>query len=516
MLWPYADPHNIIFRIRPAEGQPTTDDSTGSPRQPGTWIRLKRNGDRITGYRSNDGLSWDVVGTVSITLTDSVYAGLAVCSNNMSALCHGVFKNLSGLIRRSCSDSLVLAFSDSTKINYTIDELGDGVFNMMAEGYKVRPDGEVTHITKLNQLISRPRTTTFLSGAVDSIFLPVTYYDYRANLSNPEFNITWCSDMRNMVQTTLDADRKPVPSTTNTSLRSCVLYLFSGWWRSWYSYTASRRSVHIDTVDSYHRTDIDACFASHLPGYPTSSANGWWFSDSMKLWFRPSNAPGSSFDPLSGKWSNLKNRPLPWGGSVPNEWVGQSYDSTNSYATIVIYDSLKFREKPSGSGMFVFGDSVHATTVDTQYFVRQCNASWVTSTYKFMPLKRRGFGYDAVRYWPPDPSCSVDENFSFTMEMHRKFTYKQGQVFSFTGDDDVWVFINDRLVIDLGGIHEASSQTVDLDTLGLISGEEYWFDLFYCERFTTESNIYITTNMLMYAPPQKRVRNWRRDYGNLD
>lgn len=510
ILWPYESPHNIIFRFRSADGKSTSDDSTRTPRKPGAWIRLKRNGNQFTGYRSDDGISWNVAGKVSFPMNDSVFAGLAVCSNNSSTVCKGVFKNLSGLIRRSYSDSVFLTTSEDTWVKYTVNELSQGVFDMMAEGFKKRHDGSLIHVAALDQLISRQRTVSFLSDAVDSIYLPVTYYEYRADLSNPEFNITWSNHMPRMVRTTLDSDRKPVPTPVNTNLRSCILAQFGN---TWYNLSRSMRKLKIDTVDWKHRDSISACFTQYLPGN-----NGWWFSDSLHLWFRPSDAPDATFDPLSGKWSNLKKRPLAGGGTASNEWVGQWYDSTKQYATVVIYDSLKFREKPQGSGVFVFGDSVYANTKDTMYFVNQCNATifGVKSTYKFMPLKNRGFAYDAVRDYLPVPVCGQIQNYAFTMEMHRKFTYKKGQVFSFTGDDDVWVFINNRLVIDLGGIHPALTQSVNLDTLGLTEGTEYWFDFFFCERAVTESNMYVTTNLLMFSPPQRSVRSWRRDYGNLD
>ncbi|KAK5579632.1 hypothetical protein RB653_009317 [Dictyostelium firmibasis] len=86
-------------------------------------------------------------------------------------------------------------------------------------------------------------------------------------------------------------------------------------------------------------------------------------------------------------------------------------------------------------------------------------------------------------------------NYHFCLEMHASFFYIGGEEFNFKGDDDVWVFINDDLVIDLGAPHTAESASVSLDTLGLTKGKSYNFDFFYCERHTTESYIHISTSI---------------------
>lgn len=106
------------------------------------------------------------------------------------------------------------------------------------------------------------------------------------------------------------------------------------------------------------------------------------------------------------------------------------------------------------------------------------------------------YRFDDGTFFPIDNQLFGNEgqshNYWFTFEVHAQFTYQGGEVFTFRGDDDVWVYINDELVIDLGGVHGAQTASVDLDavaaSIGIAPGNDYAFDLFFAERHTSASS----------------------------
>jgi len=113
---------------------------------------------------------------------------------------------------------------------------------------------------------------------------------------------------------------------------------------------------------------------------------------------------------------------------------------------------------------------------------------WQHKDMEFFPIDYQGWGNQGYPH-----------NYHFTMEMHLQFLYQGGETFTFRGDDDLWVYINGKLAINLGGTHPMLEESINLDELahdlGIEPGNMYSFDLFFAERHFDKSRFMFQTTI---------------------
>jgi fibro-slime domain-containing protein len=110
-----------------------------------------------------------------------------------------------------------------------------------------------------------------------------------------------------------------------------------------------------------------------------------------------------------------------------------------------------------------------------------------------------GLGWVKAKAEQARPSSTGNHNFNFTSEARYWFEYKGGEKLTFRGDDDVWVYINGRLALDIGGVHGPEEASITLDAtaannLKLVKGRIYEVVVFQAERHTDGSNYRLTLN----------------------
>lgn len=199
--------------------------------------------------------------------------------------------------------------------------------------------------------------------------------------------------------------------------------------------------------------------------------------------------------------------------------------------------ALWYRNTNSGNVMDNAGTTPIALETFEESLVLDRVGGATSDVYRYdssahFPLNGRGFG-DTCDEVSPDCCNSGgvcrDRNYHFTTELRYFFQYQGGETLTFRGDDDVWVFVNGRLAVDIGGVHgaqwgrvvlgddgsggatdsncsvhgtgsepsactlEASEVSSDTDNrFGLVRGGVYQIVLFHAERHTEASNFRLT------------------------
>ncbi len=185
----------------------------------------------------------------------------------------------------------------------------------------------------------------------------------------------------------------------------------------------------------------------------------------------------------NGEYFTVANATTP---AIPSIWRIESTASFNEWFTNVegVNKSMPHtitldNDSESTGGIYRYAASIH-------------------NGQSFFPLDGKLWGNETNNH-----------NFHFTYEIKTRFTYtdpsgRDPMVFNFSGDDDVWVYINRQLVVDLGGVHSERFANVNVDTIaasiGLTPGETYDLHFFFAERHTVQSNFTLETSIQFLSP----------------
>ena len=168
----------------------------------------------------------------------------------------------------------------------------------------------------------------------------------------------------------------------------------------------------------------------------------------------------------------------------------------DTYSSIVLTDNgngkYSFNAGYSGNVKKVLYDRTNGTISES---------SNGQDTTGFYPIDGLGYEQSGLLSQTSAINGGVN-NGSFTLRGESQFVYEHDKdlYFTFTGDDDVYMYINGKLALDLGGAHGRNTKTVNLNDLdageyGLVEGQVATFTFFYMERCSDASTFGIETNM---------------------
>jgi fibro-slime domain-containing protein len=383
----------------------------------------------------------------------------------------------SGACRSTCGDGLLLA---------SVGEVCD-------DGNDVSGDGcSSTCQVEAGYTCTRP-------PLADRMYVPLVVHDFTAGGDfEPPAATGLNAAVTGLVQNTLNAQGKPVLLTPGAFIISAASFA------QWY--------VDVPLVNSVYKTQM-VLWDNRLGGYVNR------YGPNGEQWIITSN-PNDHFCGTIGQEDHDAN-----GVAIPCTFCPYDADPTTFQC-----DGQVGSPQPTDCQTLI-------PTLGPLYDCVAAGGQWhgvwlvaaLDGTPTFFPLDgvpgmiTPANEYGIAQISPPygnwvAEASGVLHNFGFTSEVRYWFTYHAASsyVLEFMGDDDVWVFINRRLAVDLGGIHTAvdgrielnaagggtvtitqavppgSAPTVHNVSLGLQDGQVYEIAVFQAERKTVASTYKLT------------------------
>ncbi len=257
-----------------------------------------------------------------------------------------------------------------------------------------------------------------------------------------------------------------------------IYYTTAGWWNNDNAWTAMYYWTDSGNGWQKSKTDSNGGTYFEIP----EGTTGVQF---VRL--KPSTASGYDSTNDGCNWSNKLNQ-IPNSGTafpVNSDNIGKTFNINDGSGSLSADKVVKSSTTSEGYTYYTFNsdqgrDNAYIENITKptagsngsatiQYYENSNKtyaATWGNATNKpgFFPFDKN--------YWQ-DHVGSTAHDLGFGMKLEIPFTLNAGglledgvtpQTFDFSGDDDLWVFVDGNLVLDLGGDHNKTTGTINLAT----------------------------------------------------